>query len=108
MGTAAQTIKGLMTSNNNTRVPDNVRFLGGTVTDGGRHSGLDPSDPSDRAGVQFAGVRSVEFRDVKVVHPATDGFLGENSGTVTLHNCSVVDAPGKDFNFINVGQVIRE
>jgi hypothetical protein len=84
------------------RIPSNVHFVDGTVKDAGRHPGLSEEDPSNRAGVAFAGVGSVEFRDIRVISPATDGVLGwAPDGTVRLYNILVQNAPGKGFDLDN-------
>jgi hypothetical protein len=81
------------------RTPSNVHFVDGTVKNAGRQPGLSEKDPSNRAGVEFSRVGSVEFRDIRVISPATDGVLGwAPDGTVRLYNIRVENAPGKGFN----------
>jgi hypothetical protein len=83
----------------NYRAPSNVHFVDGTVKDAGRQPGLSEKDPSNRAGVEFSGVGSMEFRDIRVISPATDGVLGwAPDGIVRLYNIRVENAPGRGFD----------
>jgi hypothetical protein len=93
----------------NFRTPSNVRFVGGTVKNAGRQPGLSEKDPSNRAGVEFGRVRSVEFEDIRVTSPATDGVHGwAPDGTVHLYNILVEDAPGKGFDLANAAYFLED
>jgi hypothetical protein len=91
------------------RTPSNVHFVDGTVKNAGRQPGLSEKDPSNRAGVEFSGVGSVEFRDIRVISPATDGVLGwAPDGIVRLYNIRVEDAPGKGFDLANAAYFLED
>jgi hypothetical protein len=91
------------------RTPSNVRFVGGTVKDAGRQPGLSEKDPSNRAGVEFGRVRSVEFEDIRVTSPATDGVHGwAPDGTVHLYNIRVANAPGKGFDLADSAYYLED
>ena len=93
----------------NFRTPSNVHFVGGTVKDAGRQPGLSEKDPSNRAGVEFGRVRSVEFEDIRVISPATDGVHGwAPDGIVRLYNIRVEDAPGKGFDLDNAAYFLED
>jgi hypothetical protein len=93
----------------NFRTPSNVRFVGGTVKNAGRQPGLSEKDPSNRAGVEFGRVRSVEFEDIRVTSPATDGVHGwAPDGTVHLYNIRVANAPGKGFDLDNAAYFLED
>jgi hypothetical protein len=81
----------------------------GTVRSAGRQPGLNEKDPSNRAGVEFSGVGSVEFRDIRVISPATDGIHGwAPDGIVRLYNIRVEDAPGKGFDLANAAYFLED
>jgi hypothetical protein len=91
------------------RTPSNVRFVGGTVKNAGRQPGLSEKDPSNRAGVEFGRVRSVEFGNIRVTSPATDGVHGwAPDGTVRLYNIRVEDAPGRGFDLDNAAYFLED
>jgi hypothetical protein len=91
------------------RIPSNVHFADGTVKDAGRQPGLSKKDPSNRAGVEFSGVGSVEIRDIRVISPATDGVLGwAPDGIVRLYNIRVEDAPGKGFDLADAAYFLED
>jgi hypothetical protein len=91
------------------RTPSNVHFVDGTVKDAGRQPGLSEKDPSNRAGVEFSGVGSIEFRDIRVISPATDGVLGwAPDGIVRLYNIRVEDAPGRGFDLDNAAYFLED
>lgn len=77
-----------------TRVPSNVRFANGTVTNGGRTDG----QSGNRFGIYYEDVGSVAFDNIVVVSPAARGVSGRASnGAVTLSNVEVKDAPEEGF-----------
>ncbi len=79
-----------------TRVPSEVRFVGGTVKDAGRLEGI---PGCDRDGINYANVRSVAFRDIEILSPANRGVAGVSpEGEVTLDNVRVEGAPGPKFD----------
>jgi len=91
------------------RTPSNVHFVDGTVKDAGRHPGLSEKDPSNRAGVEFSRVGSVEFEDIRVISSTTDGVLGwAPDGTARLYNIRVRDAPGKGFDLTNAAYFLED
>jgi hypothetical protein len=91
------------------RTPSNVRFVDGTVKNAGRQPGLSEKDPSNRAGVEFGRVGSVEFEDIRVTSPATDGVHGwAPDGIVRLYNIRVEDAPGKGFDLDNAAYYLED
>jgi hypothetical protein len=93
----------------NFRTPSNVRFVGGTVKNAGRQPGLSEKDPSKRAGVDFSGVGSVEFGNIRVISPATDGVHGwAPDGTVRLYNIRVTNAPGRGFDLDNAAYFLED
>ena len=74
-----------------TRVPSEVRFVRGTVEDAGKLAGM---PGCDRDGIHYANVRSVAFKDIKILSPAHRGVSGVSpAGTVALDNVEVEDAP---------------
>ena len=83
--------------------------MDGTVKNAGRQPGLSEKDPSNRAGVEFSGVGSVEFRDIRVTSPATDGVLGwAPDGTVHLYNIRVEDAPARGFDLADAAYFLED
>jgi hypothetical protein len=91
------------------RTPSNVRFVGGTVKDAGRQPGLSEKDPSNRAGVEFGRVGSIEFGDIRVISPATDGVHGwAPDGIVRLYNIRVENAPGRGFDLYDAAYFLED
>jgi hypothetical protein len=78
-----------------TRVPSNVRFEGGTVTNAGRAGDCAPSNH----GIEYYDVESVGFEKIKVVSPECRGVSGSApGGTVHLIDIEVRGAAASGFD----------
>jgi hypothetical protein len=90
-----------------TRVPSNVRFEGGTVTNAGRSGGCAPSNH----GIEYSDVESVGFENIRVVSPESRGVSGSApGGTVRLTGIEVRGASTSGFDLtegkIHLGDLI--
>src|SRR5215212_406615 len=94
-GTACSGLYCAYEASYSTRVPSNVRFEGGTVTNAGRSGGCAPSTH----GIEYCDVESVGFENVKVVSPESRGVSGSApGGTVRLIGIEVRGASASGFD----------
>lgn len=83
----------------NTRVPSDVRFAHGTITNAGKGPLGTGSVTANRFGIDFVNPSSAEFSDIEVISPADQGISGQASnGTVTLNGIRSVASPDRGFH----------